>query len=297
MYVRNQLGEPWRRYTEIVEKRWGSGKYTIRLRPELGGRRGLGAINTSGLVSTGAAVGTTSIISALAPGTALGSWAGPIGAGVGALVGVIAGLWSAHNARVKGAKEENTIVGDALTTWDAGMQAIFAAANSGQITGAQGAPLVGQLLSSYWAAVAQARGLPGVSDNSGGGANCGSYTAGVTTRCSPGHPCNKSCTAGCCVGCNDLWTSSLDAIAALNNPAGGSFTTCTVYSSSFGLQERPGYTLTYTPPAPTVANAGTQAGSGIASALGVSPTTTVGGISIGLLLAIAAGGFALYELA
>jgi hypothetical protein len=304
VYTRNNLGAArggWQRYREVVTRQYGRGTFDIALRPldGLRGRhfRGMGAIQAAGLISTGAAVGTTTAVSSLAAGTALGSWAGPIGAGVGALVGIIAGLWSAHDARVKGAKTENQIVGSAVTAWDQGMQAIFAAANSGQITGAQGVPLVSQLLSSYWAAVEQAKGLPGVADSSGYGSNCGSYTSGVTTPCTPsGHPaCNKSCTAGCCVGCNDLYPSSLDAIRVLQNPNGGSFSTCTVYSSSFGLAQRSGYTLSYTPPAPTAANAATQAGGAIASAAGVAPTDTVLGIPV-WLLALAGAGVLVYEI-
>ena len=286
----------WKKYSEQVSQIRGNGRYQIWLREEAGGvpPAGLGSwlgapVNTAGLVSTGSAIATTSAIPSLLP--ELTSWAGPIGAGVGALVGIIAGLWAAHNQRVKGAKEENQIVGSAVSTWDGGMQAIFAAANSGQITGAQGAQLVGQLLSSYWSAVGQAKGLPGVADNSGSGSNCGSYTSGVTTPCSPGHPCTKSCTAGCCVGCNDLWTSSLDAIAVLNNPNGGTFSTCTVYSSSFGLAQRPGYSLTFTPPP-----AATAAGNTLASAVGLSTTDTVAGIPVWILALGGAAALAFYVL-
>jgi hypothetical protein len=232
-------------------------------------RRGLGApVNTGGIIASGAGTATTAIVSSVGADTALGSWAGPIGAGVGAVVGILAGLWSAHNARVKGAKAENQVVGSALQTWDAAIQAIFQGANSGALTGAQAAQLVQQQLQTYWAAVAQVRGMPGVADNSSGGARCGSYTSGVTPPCSPGHPCTKACTAGCCVGCNDLWTSTLDAVRVLNSPTGGTFNVCTVYSSGYGLAQRPQYSVTYTPPA---GSTGT-----VASALGLSGSTVLG---------------------
>lgn len=279
----------WKRYSEVVTRVKGRGRYTIFLREEPRGfsPRGLGQISTGSIVATGASVGGSAVASA----AGLGAAAGPIGAGIGALVGIIASLWAAHDARVKGATEENEIVGSALSTWDAGMQQIFAAANSGQITGQQGAQLVSQLMASYWSAVAQAKGLPGVADSSNSGGNCGSYTPGQTTRCTPsGAPkCNKQCTVGCCVGCNDLYPSSLDAIAVLMSASGGSFTTCTVYSSSFGLAQRNGYQLSYTPPAPTAANAATEAGSAIAGAVGLSPTDTVAGIPVSLLALGAAG--------
>ncbi len=49
------------------------------------GRRTLGAVNTKGLASSGAATAATAIASA----TSVGSFAGPIGAGVGLLVGTL----------------------------------------------------------------------------------------------------------------------------------------------------------------------------------------------------------------
>ena len=52
-----------------------------------------------------------------------------------ALVGIIAGLFEASAARAKGAKEENQAINEYLPSWDSGLQQIFAAANSGQITG------------------------------------------------------------------------------------------------------------------------------------------------------------------
>jgi hypothetical protein len=281
---RARLGSgDWQRFEEQVTESLGNGRYRIQLR-RLGG---LGApVNVTPLVATGATVGTS-----VGLASTIGVWAGPVGAAAGAIVGIIAGLWSAHNARVKGAKAENQIVGSAVQTWDAGMRAIFQAANSGQITGADAGQLVSQLLQQYWGAVQQAKGMPGVADNSGYGGNCGSYTAGVTQACSPGHPCSKSCTSGCCVGCNDLWPSSLEAIALLNNPKGGSVNICTVYSDKYGLAQRGGYTLTYTPPR---ASAAGSVGGAAASALssltgGLTGGSSVAGIPLWVLLVGGAG--------
>jgi hypothetical protein len=263
----------WKRYREVVAQRYGGGVYSIYLREEPGYPTppNLGAISAqgAGLLSTAGAVGTTIGVSSLAAGTALGSFAGPIGAGVGALVGVIAGLFEASAARAKGAKEENTAVNEYLPSWDSGMQQIFAAANAGQITGAQAASLVPSLMQAWWAAAQQFHGLPGVADNSGGGGSCGSYTSGVTTRCSPGHSCTKACTAFCCVGCNDLWPSALDAIAILNSPKGGTLNTCTVYGSGYGATQRSGYSLTYKPPPPPPA-----AVTSVVNAITGAPVTT-----------------------
>lgn len=275
---------PWKRYEEIVTKRYRNGHYEIALRESGAGSgiRPLGAITPQegGLLSTATAVGTTIGVSSLAAGTALGSFAGPIGAGVGALVGVIAGLFAASAARAKGATEENQAINEYLPSWDSAMQAIFAAANNGTATPAECISAVQQTMSAWWQAAAQFHGLPGVADASGGGANCGTYTPGVTTACSPtgGPGCGKSCTAFCCVGCNDLMPSAQYAIYLFQKPGGGSLNVCTVYSSKYGASQRSSYTLTYTPPAPsTVAGATAAASSGISTALasltGASATT------------------------
>jgi hypothetical protein len=291
---RRGLGQ-WKRYTEQVVERMGTGRYTIYLREQPGYPLpdGLGAITSQegGLLSTGAGIATTATVSSVAAGTALGSWAGPIGAGVGALVGIIAGLFAASAARAKGATEENDAVNEYLPAWDQGMQEIFQAANAGTITGADAASLVPSLMSSWWQAAAQFHGLPGVSDNSGGGASCGSYTSGVTTRCSPGHPCGKSCTAFCCVGCNDLWPSSLDAIAILSSASGGVLNTCTVYGSGYGATQRSGYSLTYTPPKTTAA---TTTASGV-TVTGTAAAATPTILGLPWYVALGAAALAAYE--
>lgn len=250
-------------------------------------RRGLGsAVNTAGLVSTGSAVATSAVITSLANSgvvdAALGTWAGPIGAGVGALVGIVAGLFAASAARAKGAKTENAAINEYLPSWDAAMSQIFAAANAGTSTPAQCIAAIQQIMAAWWQAAAQFHGLPGVADNSGGGANCGSYTSGTTPPCSPGHPCSKSCTAFCCVGCNDLWTSSLDAIRVFNSPTGGTVNVCTVYGSGYGATQRSGYSLTYTPPAAgTVAGATSTVGAALSSVTsGLVGTDSTGATTI-----------------
>ena len=260
-------------------------------------RRTLGAaVNKGGIIASGAGIATTTAISSLAAGTALGAWAGPIGAGVGAVVGIIAGLWSAHNARVKGAKTENAVVGSAVQVFDGAMKAIFAAANAGQISGAQAAQTCQQFLQQYWAQLAQVKGMPGTADASGGGANCGTWPGGnvcgmVGVPGAPNGKCGKSCTAGCCVGCLDITPSILQAVAAFSNPAGGTINVCTVYGSSYGLTQRSQYSLTYTPPpaAAVVSNSVTAAGTAVDSALGLSSTSTVGGIPTWLLIVAGAG--------
>ena len=318
-----RLGDSWRQYREQVTQRHGNGGYTILLREEpvsdpvpLGhyryafGARGpaakLGAVTAQegGLLSTAGAVGTTIGVSSLAAGTALGSFAGPIGAGVGALVGIIAGLFEASAARAKGAKEENQAINEYLPSWDSGLQQIFAAANSGQITGAEAASLVPSLMSAWWQAAAQFKGLPGVADASNGGANCGTYIPGQTQACSPtgGPGCGKSCTAFCCVGCNDLMPSAQYAIYLFGLPTGGQLNVCTVYSSKYGASQRNGYTLNYTPPAGSTASGTAAASSSVASEAASAVSALTGGTSgtiFGLpwYLVLGVAGFAAWEYA
>ena len=214
-----------------------------------------------------AAASTTAILSTVEAGTTIGSWAGPIGAGVGVLIGIIAGLWAAHSARVKGAKQENQAINSAVATWDAGMRAIFQAANSSDptinVSGPAAAQQVQQLWGQFWAMMSPYLHAPGTSDASGGGMNCGSpqlNPAGPCAGTPGGHKCDASCTATCCVGCQDLYPSMLQAVQVLNSPQGGTVQVCTVSGSKYGANARSGYTLTFTPPQ-------------------ISPVSTSGGIS------------------
>ena len=202
-----------------------------------------------------AATATTAILSSVEAGTTIGSWAGPIGAGVGVLVGIIAGLWAAHSARVKGATQENQAINSAVSTWDAGMRAIFQAANSSDpsinVPGPTAANQVQQLWGQFWAMMSPYMHAPGTSDASGGGMNCGSTQlnpAGPCMGTPGGHKCDNSCTATCCVGCQDLYPSMLQAVQVLNSPTGGTVQVCAVSRSKYGASGRQAYTLTFTPP-------------------------------------------------
>lgn len=257
------------------------------------GLSGLG-VDTARIVGATAPIagkGTAAILTSLAvPG------AGLIAAGVTVLVGVIAGLWAAHNARVKGARAENEAINSAVQTWDAGMRAIFDAANSSDpaknVPGPVAAQQVQQLWSTFWAQMSPYMHSPGTSDTSGGGVHCGDGTlnpGGPCTGTPGGHKCDRSCTATCCVGCQDLYPSMLQALNVLNSPTGGTVQVCTVYGSGYGAQQRGGYTLTYTPPTlPSIAStAVSDVGSAISNLFGGStPGAAGGGSSLLPLLAI-----------
>jgi len=299
MYLRSQsgrLGAPWRQYEERVIARQGGGRYTILLREDpfaLSGLRGLGStpigptvVGASAPIAA-AAVTLPSVSSALG----LGAAAGPIGAGIGVLVGVIAGLWAAHDARAAGAKSENQALNSALTAFDASLRAIFQAANTGQVTGAQAAQACQQTLQSFWSGMAPYTTGPGRADASGGGMNCGTVNPSAPcTGMISGHLCNKSCTATCCVGCQDLAPTIWQAVNVFNSPTGGSITACNVAGSSYGATARGSYTLTYTPPA-----ASTVAGGLSALTSGSLSAPSVGGLPLWAILAGA--GLAIYAVA
>jgi hypothetical protein len=229
-----------------------------------------------------------------AQGAAQGfAFGGPIGAGIGAIAGAIAGIWASHAARVKGAKTENKVVESALQAWDAAMQQIFQAANSSDpavnISGSQAASLVQQAYQTWWQSVCPYTKGPGAADTSGCGTNCGQgiNPAGPCQGEPYGHKCDKSCTASCCVGCQDLYPVMLEAVNVLNSPTGGSVEVCAVAGSSYGVSARGGYTLTYTPP--TLAGAA----SGLLSDLtgGLTAGGSGGSSSLLLPLALVAGLF------
>ncbi len=226
------------------------------------GRRALHDSFARGSANTGRAGGGHQ------PGFALG---GPIGAGIGALAGAIAGIWASHAARAAGAKSENAALNSAVQAFDASLKAVFAAANSGQVTGAQAAQACQTILQNYWQGMVPYMVGPGRSDCSKQGMNC---------SCSPSNCGTKTCTAGCCAGCFDIMPSISSAVAALSSPTGGTAQISEVYPSKYGTTMRSAYQLTYTPPsAASVA--------GVANSL----SSSVAGIPLWL---IAAAGLGLY---
>lgn len=245
-----------------------------------GGRargHGLGAVTAPQILGASApiaGVAAGAAVSSLAAGTTLGSFAGPIGAAVGAVIGIIAGLFAAHDARAAGAKNENSAVAALIPAFDQGLQAIFQQANGGTISAAEAIQACQSLIQTWWTQISPYQSGPGRADASGHGANCGTPVPGSPcTGMVGGHFCDKSCTAGCCVGCQDLQDTIDQAIAVFQN-GGGTVTACTVAGDKYGLTARPSYTLTYAPPA---------------GAAGVAASLGLGSLSLPLLLLIGGG--------
>jgi hypothetical protein len=250
------------------------------------GVRGLGAVNTAGLVSTGVGIGVTAGVTAASSAgiIAVGSAAGPIGAAAAAVVALIMSLWSAHAARAKGAQTENAAMNSAVVAFDGSLKAIFAAANAGTISASDAASYCQQNMQAYWTGMAPYMTGPGRADGSHGGTGCTSVIV-CNQQTSPGLACNKSCTAGCCVGC-DVLTPTINQAIAIFEAGGGTLNVCPVYGSGYGGQSRASYSLTYTAPtvAQTAASATQAASTAVSSteaALGVP--STVAGIPTWLL--------------
>jgi hypothetical protein len=255
---------------------------TVRQHRVASRRRPLGdAVNQA--VSSGAAIGGTiagqAVTSSLVSSGAIASGglaAGAITAGIGAAVAIVAGLimgaWARHKARAAGAKNENAAVNSALKAFDESIRAVFDAANSSDpakhISAVDAGNFCQQIYQQWWANMAPYQSAPGTSDRSHGGADCPSIAAAEAHS----QQCNKSCTAGCCVGCIDIYPTIQDAIALFSSGKGGSITVRKVYGSKYGANAREAYTLTFTPPSVTALAAADLGGS-------------VAGIPVWLLLA------------
>lgn len=309
-HPRRRLGAPaWKQFDEQVIERSGGGRYKILLRENPFGLAGLGSGAPSGLgpwTLVGPAVvapsgGTAaSVALSSASGASMGlAVGGPIGAGIGAIAGAIAGAWAAHAARAKGATTENAAMNSAVIAFDTSIKAVFAGANSGQITGSQAAGLCQTIMQSYWAGMAPFQTGPGRADASHGGAACGTLNPGGPCIGMIGGPkCNSACTAGCCVGCQDLYPTILSAIAVFNSTTGGSITACNVSGSGYGGQTRAAYTLTYTPPAATTAaGLANTASSLLTNPVGALTSTADSVDGIPLWAILAGAGLAIYLVA
>lgn len=309
--LRRQLSgdSDWKAFEEQVTHVYGNGRYKIKLRSlsgvvrapsvpfyqmgTLGWHRQLGQVAPKAVAAGGSiAAASVPAVAAAFPGLIATAAIPLIGAGIAVVTAIIAGLWAAHDARVAGAKAENQAINSAVQTFDSALKAIFAAANSSDatqnITASQAQSLLPQLLQTYWAKMLPYTKAPGAADASNGGQSCGTPqpNAGQPSICTAttgatmvgGHVCNKSCTATCCVGCNDLVPTIAEAMALFQNPTGGTMWVCTVYGSSYGASLRSAYQLTYTPPTVTAA----ATASGVAS-------TAAGAVTAAESAAAAAG--------
>jgi hypothetical protein len=275
----------------------------VRSRPSYAPWMMAGAIDTlipklPGIAtSTVASVGVTT--GAIAAGSALSIALPLIGIALGAILG---GLFAAHEARVKGATEENTVLNSLIPTVTQAVQAVFTELNNGSATPAQGIAALQSIGQQYWQEAAQVESGPG---QAGGPGDCASVPGAglhITGTSSVQNPpgsnfssygpesgSSKSCTASCFVGC--MWVASwVNVGIALINAGGGQVTFDGVVGNKYGLQNTSDLSISYTPPAPgsTSAVIADVAAGNVTGAL----STAVMGIPLWMLLL---GGFVVFK--
>jgi hypothetical protein len=155
---------------------------------------------------------TTIIANSTAQGCASG---GPVGCAAGAIKGAIQSAISElaqHTARLKDAKNENTALDALIPAFDLDITGIAAAFNAGDITRDDA---IGKLQTVDAQTEAYLFGLVGKPGTAWGGPRTQQIGNGINATYPA--PCDKRCTAGCCVYLNSL----RPAIYGRNVSAGG----------------------------------------------------------------------------
>jgi hypothetical protein len=223
------------------------------------------AILTSVTQTSGIAGGQTGLTSseqstnALETGVASSLNAVPIVGG--ALSAVANAFLTGHIAREKAAVSENQAINSLIPAFDTDLKSVFAAANAGDLTPSESIQAVTIIWNNYWTGIKPVQQgsnktitpLSTLETGNVNGVNGGSFGVMCNSQAAPGGiPCDKTCTAGCCVG-NDVLTPSIQqAILAFQSPTGGTINVCEVYgNTTYGTTTRAAYKLTYTPPKAT----------------------------------------------
>lgn len=221
---------------------------------------------TPGQGVTGVAPNSTMAITGIAGSTAAGlaSYAALPGAmsalgiatiGIGAVIGVGLALWQAHLARVKGAKDENAVLNELVPNFSKCLIAEFDALNTGKINPAAALQDLETIRVSYWGAIAPYQKGAGQHTHpcaplmSTDPLNSGEYEPG----CIPWKSakvqttaCDKSCTAGCCIGC-DYVEPAICSAKYLIQTGGGMVKMHAVGGSKYGYTGQAGFTIAYAP--------------------------------------------------
>jgi len=216
----------------------------------------------------GAAVGGVVASNAVA-GAALSTGLATAGitAGIGAGVAVILALFAAHKARVAGAKSENAAVGILVPQAQQELQKIASLYNSGQLSQQDALTYIQQVATAFQQGIAPYQTGPGQHT-----------TACASSTVPPGTPCNKNCTAGCCVYCNNIIQWVAAATAAVQSATGGTAQMNQVYGSpQYGYSGQGAWSLQFAPPG------------GSTSSLASAVSGSVEGVPLWVILAGLAG--------
>lgn len=246
---------------------------------------------TSTLITTG--ISTASKIGGSAAVAAAGGAATAAGAALsvaipvaGAIVGaLIAGLLSAHYAREKGARSENSMLNSIMPAVIKDIQSVFAALNAGTISPSDAQTVLDQIETNFWQAVAPYERNPGQAGNQ---SKCLAMTCtggAPVPSCLPMTDCNRGCTASCCVGCNSIQPWILVANHLIET-GGGTYTIPAGGPSKYGFSGTPAFSITYKPPKnPSYLN--TAAGA-VSTAANAIESVAGGGLMPLIVLAIGA---------
>jgi hypothetical protein len=205
-------------------------------------------VGTAG--STG--LGFATMASTTAGVTALGAAT----LGVGAIIGVGFALWQAHAARVKGAKDENAVLNELVPNFSKALIAEFNALNAGQISPTTALQDLEGIRTTYWQAIASYQKGPGQHTHP-----CNAlrqddplHTGEYAPGCIPWNsaklqttPCDKTCTAGCCIGCDYVEPAICAAKWLIQQMGGGTVKLHGVGAGPYGYSGQPGFSLTYVP--------------------------------------------------
>lgn len=168
-------------------------------------------------------------------------------AGIGAISSLVSGLFKASAVRAAGAKDENAALNAMIPAFDQAVAQVVAQANSGQISPADAIAAMQAMGQQFWQAMSAHQNKPGQAMS----VQCLPISVGPGTKpCAyTAAPCvgSKTCTAGCCIGCNVIDSIIDQAIYAFQN-GGGTITGCVIIANKYGLQGRPQYVLNYSAP-------------------------------------------------
>ncbi len=226
---------------------------------------------TSTAVGAGASAAASAGLTAAgvtAGGALLGTVVPVVGTIAGALVGA---LLSGHFAREKGAKDENSALNGVIPAIYQDIQTVAQNYMSGQISASDAVNICEQIRQNYWQTVAPFETGPGQHAHacaSNAVSLAGGSQKSGASNVTPYTPCDKTCTASCCVGCNwiNQWITSAEAVFTAGM---GTIQFGTIPSNGYGLQ-------TFNNPPLTVTSPSTGASSsGILSALSTGSLNTV----------------------
>ena len=185
--------------------------------------------------------GSAAIGTALLPHLGVAAAAVPIvGAAIVVAAAVAASLLAAHEARLKGATNENQAVDQWVPVFDSFVSSVVNAYNGGQINAQQAAQICMQFDQTLYNKFRSFVGQPGTAWND---------QTGMSGQC------NKACTVGCCVYYQDLSVVLNDISYVLGYPtgkwgkgdpriSGRTITVPKVYPSKYSSYTRALYTVT-----------------------------------------------------